>query len=133
MSAERAQKFNELIKKELGKIIFNFLDVKPGVLTTITQVLTNPNLFTSDIYISVYPSSEAKKILDNLNRSIYQIQQLLNRKLEVRPVPKIIFKHDKNPEEAGKIEKLLEEIKHDPDIQLGYSSPRKNNHLLNKK
>jgi len=113
MSKERAQRFNELIKKELGKIIFDFLDTKPGVLVTITQVLTNHNLFTSDIYISVYPSSEAEKILDKLSRSIYQIQQLLNRKLEVRPVPKIIFKFDTNPEEAAKIEKLLEEIKHE--------------------
>jgi len=113
MSVERALKFNELIKKELGKIIFNFLDIKPDVLVTITQVLTNPNLFTSDIYISVYPSSEAKKILNKLNRSIYQLQQLLNRKLEVRPVPKIFFKYDKNPEEAAQIEKLLEEIKHE--------------------
>jgi ribosome-binding factor A len=113
MSKERAQRFNELIKKELGKIIFNFLDVKPGVLVTVTQVLTNPNLFTSDIYMSVYPSSKAKEILDKLNHSIYQIQQLLNRKLEVRPVPKIIFKYDKNPEEAHEVEKLLEEIKNE--------------------
>lgn len=113
MSQERAQRFNKLIKKELGKIIFNFLDAQPGVLVTITQVLTNPNLFTSDIYISVYPLNEAKEILDKLNRSIYRVQQLLNRKLEVRPVPKIIFKHDKNPEEAAQIEKLLEEIKHE--------------------
>ena len=110
MSKERTQKFNELIKKELGKIIFSFLDAKPGVLTTITQVLTNSNLFTCDVYISVYPQSETKEILDKLNRSIYQIQQLLNRKLEVRPVPKIIFKHDKNPEEAAKIEKLLSDL-----------------------
>lgn len=113
MSKERAQRFNELIKKELGKIVFNFLDAKPGVLVTITQVLTNPNLFTSDIYISIYPLSEMKEILDKLNRSIYQIQQLLNRKLEVRPVPKIIFKFDKNPEEVSGVEKLLEEIKHE--------------------
>jgi len=111
MSAERALKFNELIKKELGKIIFNFLEVKPGILVTVTQVLTNPNLFTSNIYVSVYPSSKAKEILDKLNRSIYQIQQLLNKKLEVRPVPKIFFKYDKNPEEAAQIEKLLEETK----------------------
>ncbi len=111
MSKERAQRFNKLIKKELGKIIFNFLDVNPGVLVTVTQVLTNPNLFTSNIYISVYPSSEAEKILDKLNRSIYQIQRSLNRKLEVRPVPKIFFKYDKNPEEAAQIEKLLEETK----------------------
>lgn len=113
MSKERAQRFNELIKKELGKIIFNFLDVKPGILVTITQVLTNSNLFTSDIYISVYPSGEAKKILDKLNCSIYQIQQLLNKKLEVRPVPKIFFKYDKNPEEASKIEQIIEDVKYE--------------------
>ncbi len=113
MSKERAQRFNGLIKKELGKIIFNFLDTKPGVLVTVTQVLTNPNLFTSDIYISVYPSSKAKEILDKLNHSIYQIQQLLNRKLEVRPVPKIRFVYDKNPEEASKIEQILEDIKYE--------------------
>jgi len=111
MSKERAQRFNKLIKKELGKIIFNFLDTKPGVLITVTQVLTNPNLFTAAVFVSVYPSSETKQIFDKLTRSIYQIQQLLNRKLKVRPVPKIIFKHDKNPEEAAQIEKLLEETK----------------------
>ena len=111
MSQERAERFNKLIKKELGKIIFNFLDVKPGVLVTITQVFTNHNLFSSDIYVSVYPSSKAKEIMDKLNRSIYQIQQLLNRKLEVRPVPKIIFKHDKNPEAADEVEKIINEIK----------------------
>ena len=111
MSKERAQRFNELIKKELGKIIFNFLDAKPGVLITVTQVLTNPNLFTAAVFVSVYPSSETKQIFDKLTRSIYQIQQLLNRKLKVRPVPKIIFKRDKNPEQAAEIEKLIEEIK----------------------
>ena len=113
MSQERAERFNKLIKKELGKIIFNFLDVKPGVLVTITRVLTNPNLFNSDIFMSVYPISEAEEILDKLNRSIYQIQQLLNKKLTVRPVPKIIFRHDKNPEEAAKVEELLAKVKNE--------------------
>lgn len=113
MSQERAEKFNELIKKELGKIIFEFLDVKPGVLVTVTRVLTNPNLFTTNVFISVYPPTEAYGIMNKLQYSIYQIQQLLNKKLKVRPVPKIIFKFDKNPEEAHKVEKLLEEIKHE--------------------
>lgn len=113
MTEARAARFNEIIKKELGQIIFNFLEIKPGVLVTITRVITNPNLFSSDIYISIYPSSEAEIILEKINRSIYRIQQLLNKKLRVRPVPKIIFKFDKNPEEAARIENLLEEIKHE--------------------
>jgi len=113
MSQERAEKFNELIKKELGRIIFENVDVKPGVLATITRVFTSSNLFTANVLISVYPPDEAKEIFNKLTRSIYQIQQLLNKKMRVRPVPKIIFKYDKNPEDAHKVEKLLEEIKHE--------------------
>lgn len=113
MTEARAARFNELIKKELGKIIFNFLDVNPGILVTITRVITNPNLFSSDAYVSIYPSSEADKILKKLSNSIYKIQQILNKELKVRPVPKIRFIHDKNPEEAAQIENLLEEIKYE--------------------
>ena len=113
MSQERAEKFNELLKKELGKIVFEFLDVKPGVLVTITHVSTHANLFSAIVFVSIYPLSEADAIMEKLNRPIYHIQQLLNKKLRVRPVPKIIFKRDKNPEEAGEVEKLLNEIKKD--------------------
>ncbi|MDO8743071.1 MAG: 30S ribosome-binding factor RbfA [Candidatus Azambacteria bacterium] len=113
MSQERAEKFNGLLKKELGRVVFDFLDIKPGVLVTITRVITAANLFSANVFISIYPPSEAKAVLNKLRRSIYQIQQLLNKKLKVRPVPKIIFKFDENPEEADNIEKILEEIKGD--------------------
>ncbi len=111
MTQERALKFDELIKKEVGKIIFNILDTKPGILVTVTRVITNSNLFTTEVFVSIYPSEKASEILKNLNRLIYEIQQLLNKKLRVRPVPKIIFKYDKNPEEASEVEKILEEVK----------------------
>ncbi|MBI2446863.1 MAG: 30S ribosome-binding factor RbfA [Parcubacteria group bacterium] len=111
MSQERAKRFNELIKIELGKIIFDFLDVKPGVLVTITRVITAPNLFSAVVFISIYPDNETTEIFRKLNRLVYQIQQLLNKKLKIRPVPKIIFKQDTNPEEASEVEKLIKEIK----------------------
>ena len=113
MSEKRALKFNELLRQELAKIINNFLDIKPGVLVTVTRVITVPNLFNANIYISVYPAGESQEIFKNLNKYIYQIQQLLNKKLKVRPVPKINFVYDKNPEEAAEIEELLEEVKND--------------------
>jgi ribosome-binding factor A len=51
--------------------------------------------------------------MEKLNRFIYEIQQLLNKQLKIRPVPKIRFIHDKNPEEAAEVEKLIEEAKHE--------------------
>ncbi len=111
MTELRVKRFNELIKQELGKIIFDFLDVKPGVLVTVTRVITAPDLFSAAVFISVWPDNKAEELFGKLNRLVYQIQQLLNKKLKIRPVPKIIWKHDKNPEEAAEIEKLIAEIK----------------------
>ena len=111
MTELRAKRFNELIKEELGKIIFDFLEVKSGILVTITRVHTAMDLFTAAVFVSIYPDREAEEIFNTLNRFIYQIQQILNKKLKVRPVPKIIFRRDKNPEEASEVESMLKEIK----------------------
>ena len=111
MTEERAKRFDDLLKQEVGKIIFNLLETRPGILVTVTRVETTPNLFESAVFVSVYPSMAAEEILEKLSRSVWEIQQELNRKLKIRPVPKIRFAYDKNPEEAAEIEKLLEEVK----------------------
>jgi len=110
MTAERALRFNELIKEELGKILLDFLEAAPGILVTITRVVTTSDMFHSAVFISVYPMTETGKVLSKLSRHIYEIQQLLNKKLKIRPVPKIRFINDKSPEEAAEIEKLLKNI-----------------------
>lgn len=110
MTELRVKRFNELIKIELGKIIFDFLEVKPGVLATVTRVVTAPDFFSAVVFISVWPDNKAAEIFGKLSHSVYQIQQLLNKKLKIRPVPKIIFKRDKNPEKASEVEKLLKNI-----------------------
>lgn len=111
MTELRVKRYNELIRVELGKIIFDFLEVKSDVLVTITRVITAPDLFSVAVFVSVWPDHKSEELFGKLNRSIYQIQQLLNKKLKIRPVPKIIFRYDKNPEEASKIESILKKIK----------------------
>lgn len=110
MTELRVRKFNELIRVELGKIIFDFLEVKSGILVTITRVITAPDLFSTAVFISVWPDNKSGELFGKLNHSVYKIQQLLNKKLKIRPVPKILFKYDKNPGEASEVEKILKEI-----------------------
>jgi ribosome-binding factor A len=105
----RIIKVDELIKKELGKIIQNDVEIAKDSLITITRVKTLPNLSQSFIYISIM--GEEKKIMDILKKKIYHIQQHLNKRLNMRPIPKIIFKLDKETEKAARIEELLEKIK----------------------
>ncbi len=107
----RINKINELIRRELGSIILQGVDLSPGVLVTITRVSASPNLQQAKVYVSVMPEKKIKETMLALNRDIYGFQQKLNKRLNMRPIPKISFIEEKETREADKIEKLLEKIK----------------------
>lgn len=109
----RVPRINQLFKKEIGKIILEDIDFPDNVLVTITQVETSPNLIQSKIYISCFPEKETESVFKILNKRVYEIQKKLDRKLRMRPVPKIIFKKEKKIKEADRIEELLEELKNE--------------------
>jgi len=110
----RVQRVNELIKKELGQIVFKELDLPDKVLLTLTRVQTAANLETARIYVSVFPENSMTKVLSLLNSQIYFFQQLLNKKLKMRPVPKVFFCQEKATVAAGRIDELLEQVKEEP-------------------
>ena len=109
--AKRIARVNQLIKKELSQIILREIDFPLGVLVTLTRVETSANLIDAKIYISVLPGSQSLKVFQILNSQIYNLQQRLNHRLKMRPIPKIKFLKEQETEEAGKIEEILEKLK----------------------
>ena len=108
---ERIPRVNQLVKKELGRIILREFDFPKNVLVTITRVETSSNLIHARIYVSVLPEDRANQVLQIMNGQIYEIQQFLNRRLRMRPIPKINLIEEKSTAQAGRIEELLEQIK----------------------
>jgi len=109
----RVPKVNQLIKKELSGIILREVEFPQGVLVTLTRVETTPNLTDSRIYISTIPGEKQETAIKILGSQVYVLQQLLNNRLRMRPVPKIIFVREKETARAGRVEELLEELKND--------------------
>ena len=107
---KRNLRVNQLIKKELSQIILREVSFAKGVLVTVTRVDTSSNLIQSKIYISVMPEDQDSQVFNILNKCIYDIQHLLNKRLNMRPIPKIKFIQEKKTTEAARIEKLLENI-----------------------
>ena len=83
----------------------------PGTLLTITRVECSTSLFQCKVFISVMPEDNFDNVLSLLKRHIYDIQQILNKKLKMRPVPKIEFIKETKTKEAGRIEELLAKIR----------------------
>jgi len=89
--SNRLLKINELIKKEVGKIIFKEIDFEKEILVTVIKVGTSKNLKYSKIFISVFPSAKTEEVFEKLNKNIWRIQQTLNKKIKMRQVPRIEF------------------------------------------
>lgn len=114
----RLARVNELIRQQLAELLHAEVELPKGVLATITHVETSVDLRHTTVSISVLPQrfqpSTMRKLLTRLNA----LQRLLNRKLSMRPVPRIRFVPDKGEQHASRIEQLLaknaEERKHLP-------------------
>jgi len=111
--SDRILRVNALIKRELSQIFLTEVDFPKGILVTITKVETSANLKEVKVYISVMPNSKASRISGILNKIIYGIQQNLNKRLMMRPIPRIRFEIEQKTEEAAKIEELLEKVKNE--------------------
>lgn len=109
--SERIKKINDLLRDEIGKILLKNLIIKEGVLVTVMGVSVSPTLEHATVKISVLPEIAAKEVMKNIKYQIYDIQQQLNKRLVMRPVPKIRFEIDTTEEHAGRIENLLQKIK----------------------
>jgi len=111
LMGKRIEQVNQLIKEELSQIILREIELPPGILLTLTRVETSVDLRQAKVFISVIPENKREKVSEAVNRNIYDLQQRLNKRLNMRPVPKIRFIEEKETAEAGKIEEILEKLK----------------------
>lgn len=116
--SKRIPRVNQLLKKELGELILKEIDFPKDVLVTITRVETVPNLKESRIFISVFPENKEQEIIAFLNKKIYFLQQKINRRLKMRPLPRLVFVLEEMTVEAGKIEELLEKLKKEENTNM---------------
>ena len=110
MTYSRIDRINELIKETLAYIIAEEIDLSPGIFVTVTKVDTSRDLRYARVFVSVFPENKFGEALRLLGKNIYSIQGKLNRKLSMKPLPRIDFVSDKTEAEADKIEKILKKI-----------------------
>jgi len=127
----RPERVANLIKEELSKIISRELEFS-NCLVTITGVEIDKKLERAVVNFSVFspcqgcPSRQidecvegtprdAESVLKILDKNCGYLQYLLAKKINIKPMPKIVFKIDKGLEKAAEIEKLLLENKINTD------------------
>ncbi len=108
--SQRITKLNKLIQSHLGEIFQRELSLKPGVFVTIAKVDTTPDIRYTRVSLSVFPFKDSDYVLKTIGKEKYDIQGALNRKLAIKPLPRLVFQIDETEEKADEIEKILLQI-----------------------
>ncbi len=104
--SRRIERVSELIRREIAMIVAREVSVK-GVLITITRIEISPDLQYGNVYFTTIPGEAAERALAQFTQQIVSIQQILNKRLQMRPVPKIRFLIDEEEQEAVKIDEII--------------------------
>ena len=115
MSSNRPEKIADLLKKEVSLILSH--EVKDPRLQNmnITAVKVTDDIGIAYVYYTIIGKSIKKKESKVENNVLIKLSGMLRSKIskliEIRRVPKIIFKFDESIEYSKNIEKLLKNIK----------------------
>jgi ribosome-binding factor A len=103
--ARRKTSIEELIKQEVAKIVHKIAPKES--MATVTDVKISNDMRTAQVWVSIYAKNEQKKIIRLLESKKFYIQDILNKKVTLKYVPKVTFKLDETGEKLDRIEKIL--------------------------
>lgn len=109
-TGRRLEKINMLLQEELARVLDRESEFRDDALVTVTRVETSPDLHYAAVHVSIF-EKEPNRTLEILGKNVYTIQQILNRRLRMRPVPKIRFEIDEGEMKREVVEKSLAELK----------------------
>jgi ribosome-binding factor A len=87
--SKATESLGSLIREIVSKEIFQRISQEEYGILTVTDVLVTKDFYYADVFVSPLYFSENLKT--DLRDSVYHIQQVLNKKLLRKTVPKIRF------------------------------------------
>ncbi len=106
----RVDKLNSLVQREVSGLLQRHIEFPLGVMVTTMRADVSDDAESARIWLSVLPDDRGQDVLDLLNQRIAEIQRLLNRRLVMKFVPKIIFKLDHTLARTSHITEVLDSL-----------------------
>jgi ribosome-binding factor A len=111
MPSVRVKRVRELIKRQLGEMVRRGLPPEQSVRTSVNDVELTPDLKHATVYVGIVAQQdEQTRILDTLNATRTQYQELLGRAVVLRYTPRLHFKLDTSVERGNRILSILDDI-----------------------
>lgn len=109
--ANRINKINEEVKRELSSVIRELKDSRIPVMTSVVAVNVTPDLRWAKAYISVFGSDEVQKsAIEGLKSASGFIRREIGHRLKLRYTPEFDFELDHSIEHGAYINKLINDL-----------------------
>ena len=113
--SRRTEQLEQLLREELSRLIDREIEFPEGTLVTITHVSVSPDIHYASAYLSIL-GGRHEEVLEVLQKNIYALQQMVNKRIQRRPVPRIEFVIDVGEERREVLEKSIIELKKKGDF-----------------
>jgi ribosome-binding factor A len=110
MESTRQKKIARLLQKELAEILrIKNNEIAPGKMITVTVVRVSPDVSVARIYVSVFPSAEKEKVLEQIKEHLPAIRYELGKQVhnQLRIIPELVVFPDDSLDYIDHIDKLL--------------------------
>ncbi len=111
--SHRIEKVNALLQQLVGEILLTEVQLVRGMVT-VTRVEASRDLKWAKVFVSIVGADDDKssdnKILELIHKHMYDIQGEVNRRMEMKIVPRLQFFLDTTPRYAEHINELIKQI-----------------------
>ena len=110
MSVDRITRVNELLKREIGDLLFRVMHANEFDLAsvTITRVETSKDLREAHVYVSILGhEAERPRMLALLSRRRGEFQRRINKDVTLKYTPRLTFELDTSVEEGDHVLAVL--------------------------
>jgi len=113
MSVDRITRVNELLKREIGDLLFRVMQANEFDLAavTITRVSTSKDLRDARVYVSILGhEAERPHMLALLRRRRGEFQRRINKDVTLKYTPRLTFELDTSVEEGDHMLAVLAKL-----------------------
>jgi len=110
MESKRLAKVSQMLEQELSKILqAHAQNQLKGVLLSVTKVRLSPDIGYAKVYISIFPTTKTKEVMDDIELNAWQFKNALTAAVgkHMRIIPNLSYYNDDSLEYEEKIDKLL--------------------------
>ncbi len=110
-NSHRADRLADQIREDVADLVNRQLcDPRIG-FTTVTRVELSADFQFARVFVSVLGDESARQqTLEGLARATGYVRHEIGRRLRLRRVPEVAFVLDRSPEEALRLEQLIEKL-----------------------